>query len=153
MKSNLQIRVTTLFLGIITLSIACYAGSLTVGTKVIYPGGADQPPQEKDTGVSLKGSAIGHGGASGQAVSRDTESPEALEEAGDYEGILVSCSKSSDLNSRAWVAIAMWYIGSESEAQRNAAALIKEEGLSEEMKDKLTYELFLDQLEDEETNE
>ncbi len=28
--------------------------SITVGTKVIYPGGADQPPKEKDTGIKLK---------------------------------------------------------------------------------------------------
>ena len=28
--------------------------SIVVGTKVIYPGGADQPPKEKDTGVKLK---------------------------------------------------------------------------------------------------
>ena len=27
---------------------------IIVGTKVIYPGGADQPPQEKDTGIKLK---------------------------------------------------------------------------------------------------
>ncbi|MBP5469398.1 MAG: hypothetical protein J6Z11_09150 [Candidatus Riflebacteria bacterium] len=27
--------------------------SIVVGTKVIYPGGADQPPKEKDTGVKL----------------------------------------------------------------------------------------------------
>lgn len=28
--------------------------SITVGEKVIYPGGADQPPKEKDTGIKLK---------------------------------------------------------------------------------------------------
>ena len=28
--------------------------NIVVGTKVIYPGGADQPPKEKDTGVKLK---------------------------------------------------------------------------------------------------
>lgn len=28
--------------------------NITVGTKVIYPGGADQPPKEKDTGIKLK---------------------------------------------------------------------------------------------------
>lgn len=28
--------------------------SITVGKKVIYPGGADQPPKEKDTGIKLK---------------------------------------------------------------------------------------------------
>ncbi len=28
--------------------------NIVVGTKVIYPGGADQPPKEKDTGIKLK---------------------------------------------------------------------------------------------------
>jgi type IV pilus assembly protein PilQ len=28
--------------------------NIVVGTKVIYPGGADQPPREKDTGIKLK---------------------------------------------------------------------------------------------------
>ncbi|RCK79582.1 MAG: hypothetical protein OZSIB_4336 [Candidatus Ozemobacter sibiricus] len=92
---------------------------------MIYPGGADQPPKEKDTGVSLKvDKIIGHG----SAVSERDDLPlapgqaalETLLVEGRPEEILRIVGSRSDPLSRTYRALALLDLGKISLARQEA---------------------------------
>ncbi|MEW6709895.1 MAG: hypothetical protein AB1403_08755 [Candidatus Riflebacteria bacterium] len=127
---------------VILLPVAVRAGSLTVGTKVIYPGGADQPPKEKDTGVSFKAEVTG--------IARSSDGnyqPEQIMQMldqGDYDQVLAITRDRHDSQSLAIKAIALFYSDEEKAAIDIAEKLLKDKNLSLEMKEKLCNELNMD---------
>lgn len=108
------------------LTLGAFAQSnLTVGTKVIYPGGADQPPKEKDTGVSLKvGNVIAHGSegsnVAGLSLAPGQAALETLLEEGRAEDILRVVGSRSDPLSRTYRALALLEQGKTLEARQEA---------------------------------
>ncbi|HNV68966.1 MAG TPA: hypothetical protein PKO06_04650 [Candidatus Ozemobacteraceae bacterium] len=122
------------------------AGSLTVGTKVIYPGGPDQPPKEKDTGVSLKAEVVGISDESDVAdptSASATEDLALLAESGRYEDLLEQVEEPKTTEQIAWKALALWETGSEHEARVLATQALKEKNLPRHLREKLetTFEV------------
>ena len=123
-----------------------HAGSLTVGTKVIYPGGADQPPKEKDTGVSLKVDVVGVAEPD-QAASTEASSSASLAEMsdnGDYEKILEAVKTPVTLEQKAWKAIALWHTGKEEQASQLGKGLLKDPSLSPDLRQKILDDMSLE---------
>ncbi|MFZ5950518.1 MAG: hypothetical protein ACOYXC_07420 [Candidatus Rifleibacteriota bacterium] len=126
----------------IFLPAAVLAGSLTVGTKVIYPGGADQPPKEKDTGVSFKAEVTGMARSSSGKCQPD-QIMQMLEQ-GDYSQVLAVTENRHDSQSLAMKAIALFHSDEEKAAIDLAEKLMKDKNLSRELKEKLCNELDLE---------
>jgi hypothetical protein len=139
MKNNKIYLLTVIFLFVMAATAFC--GSLQVGTKVIYPGGADQPPKEKDTGVSLNAEVTG--------IARETadageQSPEEIYDRNDYETTIEILKKRSDHESKTFTAIALFNLGNEDEAAEMARKLLEDPELPEELLYRLCDELELE---------
>lgn len=139
-----------IFIVVIFQTTLVFAGSLSVGTKVIYPGGADQPPKEKDTGVSLNADIVGI------AADKNADDEETIEhfkqmlEEEDYENLLQKISDRNDPESLALKALALYYHGAETEALELAEKLLKNPKLSDQDKQKICEEMSLEMPEEEE---
>ncbi len=125
----------------------CFAGSLTVGTKVIYPGGTDQPPKEKDTGVSLNAEIAG---------TADVESEDQLDlyrrllEEGDYQTLLENVENNDNPEFQTLKALALYYSDEEDAALKLAKKLLINPNLSQEAKTKLCEEMAIEMPENQE---
>lgn len=119
------------------------AGSLFVGTKVIYPGGENQPPKEKDIGTSLKASARGN-----VAEKSMDDKLKQLFEDEDYETILNVTKTAVSRESKVYKTIALFRLNRKKEAKKLAKVLLKDKNLSEENYNKLCEELEIDGPED-----
>jgi len=113
--------------------------SLTVGTKVIYPGGTDQPPKEKDTGVSLKVESV-------RVSDPDSEEPQEYAEEeffdkmlnrGDAKKLLQIVSRRNDATGKAYTFLALAALDRSEEAVRLGNELIKRDDLNGSMKDQI----------------
>jgi len=123
-------------------------GKLSVGTKVIYPGGADQPPREKDTGVSLNADV-----KSAAILNNETDFPngiisnnalEKLDKAGAYELMLQSLENRSDDVALAYKAIALEATDEYEEGENIALRLVKKGSLPHELKKRLIKKFDLE---------
>lgn len=119
------------------------AGSLFVGTKVIYPGGANQPPKEKDTGTSLKASARGN--FPEKVLLEDLEN---LFDDEDYETLLIKARLANNKEAKVYEAIALFRLNRKKAAKTLARVLLKDKGLTEEASQQLCDELDIDAIED-----
>ena len=124
------------------------AGSLFVGTKVIYPGGANQPPKEKDTGTSLKASARGN-----FPEKSLTDNLNKLLDDEDYDTLLQMAKASDNKESRVYEAIALFHLDRKKEALSLAKKLLKDKTLPEDYCTKLCEELEIDEQEEQEKTE
>ena len=121
--------------------------SLTVGTKVIYPGGSDQPPLEKDTGVKFS-TGIDNQQTTGQSINAATPEQTAnslaeLAESGNFAELLLMAEGRADPDSQAYKALAMYETGDPEEAEKLALQLLQNQQLSEELRQKLIDDLGL----------
>lgn len=124
------------------------AGTLSVGTKVIYPGGPDQPPLEKDTGVVFSAGATG-GGSEEDDAPRNSAAPgdslNSLESEGSYDEILDLTGNRNDPEARAYRAIALFNSGNSDEAIETGRQLLLENRLTPELRQKIIDELGLEE--------
>lgn len=117
------------------------AGSLNVGTKVIYPGGADQPPKEKDTGISFKADVTGVAREEGQAGDDETIDAETMLENGEYEELLSHLDGRNDRQSLALKSLALYYNDQVEAAVEIAKKLLADPDLPEATRKRLNEEL------------
>lgn len=142
---------TLLFLiAVIFQTTLVFAGSLSVGTKVIYPGGTDQPPKEKDTGVSFNADIVGLAADENIDEEKTIEHFKQMLEEEDYDNLLQQISDRNDPESLALKSLALYYQGSEPEALELAGKLLKNPKLSDQSKQKICEELSLEMPEEEE---
>lgn len=131
-------------------------GKLTAGTKVIYPGGADQPPREKDTGVVLNADAIANSTTNdnGELDSGllNNDSLEKLEAAGNYDLMLQLLANRSDPVAMAYKAIALENTGELDEAESIAIDLIKKKLVEPFLQKKLILHFDLDEFTESDLN-
>ena len=117
---------------------------LTVGTKVIYPGGTDQPPKEKDTGVSLKVGNI-HGAVGDGSPSFDGEGTasayEDMLQTGQAEDLLRALRGKGDPLSRTYRALALLDLGREADAHREIERALADRQFPEDLRSRLTEAL------------
>jgi hypothetical protein len=146
MKISLLIKqlISCLFIILILFfnDTAINASSLSVGTKVIYPGGADQPPKEKDTGVSLN-AEIESGGKTFDA--NNEPDPEQIYIENDYESTIEILKDFDSPECRAYVAIAMYNLGQEEKAKKIAKSLLEQKFLKTSTIQTLIEELELEE--------
>ncbi|MCK5683628.1 hypothetical protein KAJ27_05885 [bacterium] len=83
---------------IIAFSNALFCGSLFVGEKVIYGGGPDTPPQEKDIGVKLNADVKNVGTPSGAVVDKNFKSAMVSLEENDLQKAVAYFDMSMDVN-------------------------------------------------------
>lgn len=123
-------------------------GKLSVGTKVIYPGGADQPPREKDTGTSLsaesRSSAILDEEKDFSEGMITNNALEKLSQAGEYELMLQNLENRSDDIAMAYRAIALDGTGEYEEGENIAIRLVKKSTLPSELKKRLIAKFDLE---------
>lgn len=142
----MKTRVIMIFLlaSLVPLSgLSVLAGSLSVGTKVIYPGGADQPPKEKDTGVSLKADVVGIARGSESDTQEANEHFQQMLDFGEYEKLIDEIGESDDPEILSLKALALYYNDEDEAAFELANKLLKNKKLSQETKDYLCRELDL----------
>lgn len=136
-------------------AIVC-GGKLTAGTKVIYPGGADQPPREKDTGVSLNADAVlsskGNDNVEFDSGVLTNDSLEKLEAAGDYDLMLQLLANRSDPVAMSYKAIALENTGEREEAESIAIDLIKKKLVGPFLQKKLILHFDLDEFTESDLN-
>ncbi|MDD3148537.1 MAG: hypothetical protein PHD82_14685 [Candidatus Riflebacteria bacterium] len=129
------------------LPVIVSGASLTVGTKVIYPGGTDQPPLEKDSGVKFStgenGDQTAEQGRSIPNTAQTADSLAELAESGDFTELLQVTESRNDPDSQAYKALAMYETGDTEEAEELALKLLKNQQLSDELRQKLIDELGL----------
>ncbi|NLI77616.1 MAG: hypothetical protein GX442_14410 [Candidatus Riflebacteria bacterium] len=113
---------------------------LTVGTKVIYPGGTDQPPKEKDTGVSLKVGNI-HGAVGDGSPSLSGEGAasayEDMLQSGQAEDLLRALRGQGDPLSRTYRALALLDLGREADAHREIERALADRHFPEDLRSRL----------------
>jgi hypothetical protein len=120
-----------------------WSGELSVGSKVIYPGGADQPPKEKDVGIKLKANVVGGSVATENdelSDVDDSESPDyqGLLDEGNTRLIIDHTAGKTDAESLAFRALALQKVGRKAEALRaSQAALENGEDLPWDVRDRL----------------
>ena len=139
--------------GVFSLPVASDAGSLTVGTKVIYSGGSDQPPVEKDTGVkfSTGKSSVAPAGSTadnGPSEQSSLNSPavlDAMMENGEFDELLLAVEGREDPDSQAYMALAMSENGDSEKAEAIARNLLKAGQLKPELRKKLLEAFDLDE--------
>ena len=137
--------------GLLTiLPLTSFAGSLNVGTKVIYPGGADQPPKEKDTGVSLKTDVVG---IAEEQSSNQLDSYRKMLEEGNYQELLENLEGNDSPEYQTLKALALYYCDEEQAAFELAEKLLKNPILSQESKQKLCDEMSIEMPEQKEIEE
>lgn len=144
---NILLTISALLVvaGVFSLPVASDAGSLTVGTKVIYSGGSDQPPVEKDTGVKFstsKSSAdpVGSAADNGPSEQSSLNSPAVLDEMmenGDFDELLLAVEGREDPDSQAYMALVMYENGDSEKAKAIAINLLKKGRLRPELRKKL----------------
>lgn len=121
--------------------LAAGQSQLTVGTKVIYPGGTDQPPKEKDTGVSLKVGNI-HGAVGDGCPSNEGEGAESAYEdmlqSGQAEDLLRVLRGKADPLSRTYRALALLDLGREADAHREIERALADRQFPEDLRSRLT---------------
>lgn len=146
-KILLIISVLLVIAGVFSWPIASVAGSLTVGSKVIYSGGSDQPPVEKDTGVKFSTGSSSSTSADSAAAGADampeqssTDSPatfDAMIENGEFDELLLAVEGRDDPESKAYMALAMYENGDSEKAEEIARKLLKTGQLQPELRQKL----------------
>lgn len=116
------------------------AGELVVGKKVVYPGGADQPPKEKDVGVKLKVESRG-----GTVFTQDPREEDAVEEK-DFEAllqdgktreILDTTAGKTDPASKGYRALALEKVDRRNEARSTAQEALKSDDLPDDLRERL----------------
>lgn len=127
------------------LPLLLWAGSLTVGTKVMYPGGADQPPKEKDTGVSLKVDVVGMSGSETEEPFSESASAASQltmwAENGEYDQMLEALETPKTSEEKAWKAIALLKTGEGDAGDQLAREALKDPGLPSHLRRRLSDEL------------
>ncbi|MFZ2960914.1 MAG: hypothetical protein WA705_28885 [Candidatus Ozemobacteraceae bacterium] len=113
------------------------AGELKVGTKVIYSGGADQPPQEKDTGVKLKADVIGIAAPGKEEEVIDQDELDGFLTERNFKAILEKTEKKTDLVSKSYEVLALMGEGRKSEAGGKAKKVLKSEELPDDLRTKV----------------
>lgn len=135
-------RKFTLILLFFTIFSCClFAGSLKVGSKVIYPGGTNQPVQEKDAGVSFNAKIVGF---AHEEPAMEERKPAEIFASESYETIIEMLKDKSDLESRAYLALALYYTNQDAQAKQMGQILIENSSLSDETREKLCDELELE---------
>ncbi len=124
--------VTVFFL--LSFSLVLAAAELNVGKKVVYPGGADQPPKEKDTGIKLKVDVISATTFSKEDDTPDQEEMEKLLQEGDGKKLLETTANRSDPVSKAYEAMALLSLGKNAEGERKGKKLLESGELEEDLK-------------------
>lgn len=123
-------------------------GKLNVGTKVIYPGGADQPPREKDTGVSLNAEVKGSAGLNESTDFSNgmitNNALEKLDKTGEYELMLASLENRSDDVALAYRAIALEATDEYEEGETIAIKIVQSKNLPLKLKKRLIEKFDLD---------
>jgi len=121
-------------------SLWAQAGSLTVGTKVIYPGGTDQPPKEKDTGITFKVGNI-HGSVGSEEtvdVSFSQENTwQELIDSGKSEDLLKALRGKSDPLAATFRVLAYMDLGVVPSARREAEKALKNPNFPEDLKERI----------------
>jgi hypothetical protein len=138
-------------------------GSLVVGDKVVYPGGADSPPKEKDVGIKLNAEVRGGPGRARPdsdatlgtdsdvslpgtgspafAQTGDGDEQEGILDdywvSGDWNAILSETSGRDDSVSCAYRALALFQTGSSAEARRLARNALTDEDLAVDLQIRL----------------
>ncbi len=114
---------------------------LTVGTKVIYPGGTDQPPKEKDTGVSLKvgnlHGAVGNGSPSFEGEGTASAYEDMLQ-SGQAEDLLRALRGKIGPLARTYRALALLDLGREADARREIERALADRQFPEDLRSRLT---------------
>ncbi len=132
------VLMTSLTLGMV-ISFPAFPGKLVVGTKVIYPGGADQPPKEKDTGISWK--AGDEGGSSASAMggggSRASLQYQSMLDGGDLDALFREVENRYDPISSYYRVMTLQEMGREEEAASEASRLLRSEHFPPDLKAKI----------------
>jgi hypothetical protein len=119
------------------------SASLNVGTKVIYPGGAGQPPKEKDSGTSLnfdaKGASLNY---------KQRQNLNELLENEDFETLLRTARLILTREAKIYEAIALFKLGQKKKGIKLGKKLLKDKKLPEYLREKLCEELSLRVTED-----
>ena len=155
-KDSLFIALLLIAAWVVSFPLVSVAGSLTVGSKVIYSGGSDQPPVEKDTGVKFstgKSSAAPVDSTADDDTSEQSSlnSPAVLDamiENGEFDELLLAVEGRDDPDSQAYMALAMYENGDSDKAEEIAINLLKAGQLKPELRQKLldTFDLYEEDL-------
>ena len=126
------------------LVVPAWSGELHVGQKVVYPGGADQPPKEKDIGLKLKVDNITVSEATTPELPDDQEVDDltALLDTGRFQDVIHAGAGKKDPISRALVALAiMEEEGRLAEGLQAAQAVASDPRLTDDLRDRLTEKI------------
>jgi len=107
-----------------------FAAELNIGQKVVYPGGADQPPKEKDVGVKLKVNPISASVETREAEATEEDYEELLK-AGKAREVLKLLGDKNDPVSEGYRILALNDLGMKNEARAKAEKLLKSDDLPE----------------------
>ena len=118
------------------LPIPSSGAELNVGSKIVYPGGADQPPKEKDVGVKLKVEPVSSSIETQEEFASEEDLAVLLSD-GQTSKILSFTADKKDPSSQAYRALALFAVDRKKEAEQVARKVLKSDDLSSDLRDKL----------------
>jgi hypothetical protein len=132
-------------MAVVIFIVPAMSGELHVGQKVVYPGGADQPPKEKDVGLKFKIDHIavaGEPSADSLPETQDIDELAALQDSGQFRDVIRATEGRKDPVSRAFRVLATLEEAADEKSQvekelKTARSLAADSRLPEEIRTRL----------------